>query len=89
MRLNLFKSIVSVLVLVASSFIIAHANEPIQLADCIAAKTCTETQGALCQGTVIITSVSGTYEACSNCNLPFTQTGNCGSTTANYLKVTG
>ncbi len=86
MWLNLFKSIVSVLVLSASSFIIAHADEVIEIPDCKTQLTCNETQGALCQGTVVISSVSGTYQKCPNCtnNGSFTGTGNCGSASASY-----
>lgn len=86
MRLNFFKSIVSILVLFASSFIIAHADETIEIADCKALIRCDESQGALCQGTVVISSVSGTYKKCPNCTNDgsFTGTGSCGSASASY-----
>jgi hypothetical protein len=70
MRLNLFKSIVSVLVLSASSFIIAHADEDIEIPNCKDAsfRDCEETVGpALCQGLNIMSSIRGMYTKCPNC----------------------
>ncbi len=48
MRLNLFKYVMSVLVLSASSFVIAHADEDIEIPNCqqASSRDWVETKGA-------------------------------------------
>src|SRR5689334_746073 len=68
MRLNLFKSIVSILVLFASGFIIAHADEELELGDCRGLNSCEETAGTFCTSMGIwVYKVASTYQKCPDC----------------------
>lgn len=88
MRLNLFKSIVFFLVLFASGFIIAHADQEISLGGCRYLINCREFNGTFCSSlSFYIYRVEGIYQTCPNCGLngnfgPFIPF--CGGSTANY-----
>jgi len=88
MRLNLFKSIVSVLVLFASGFIIARADEPIPIGGCRYLINCIETNATFCNSlSIYVRKVEGLYQKCTSCANngkfgPFTPS--CGTYTATY-----
>lgn len=87
MRLNLFKSIVSLLVLSASSFTIAHADTDIPLTSCKSQLTCQETNSTFCSApNVYVNDIAGTYQKCPNCTNDGTFSGTkyCGTYAAVY-----
>jgi len=89
MRLNLFKSIVSILVLFASGFIIAHADNEVSYVGCKNLNTCEVLEITFCSSLMInVHKIGGEYQKCdNNCQA----TGNfgpltpsCGTSTATY-----
>src|SRR5574341_250576 len=88
MRLNLFKSIVSFLVLFASGFIIAHADEEISYVGCRYLINCNEFDATFCNSlSFYVRKVEGSYQICPGCAITGTFgvfTPFCGTYNATY-----